>query len=240
MLGDSRSPSLLYTSCSTCFKDNDRTEDSTAGCDTMKQPLIIESNESLKDEGQAKLSKERQSRSVICKSFLLGCLFGFALQAMSYAAYYTLFKMFGKEDTAEPRRSFFSYALLVLISQLHIAILIATWLTIMYTSTKSGSLYMRKKFDKDAANPNNSGSIIWTTRRMLFMFGVYFLVGVHAGSFSLWVIVNVCMGMVIPWNSLFLDIMIDFVTLLFMPKWFDCWSHPVEQELEDDHSCIAV
>jgi hypothetical protein len=201
----------------------------------LKQPLITMSNESLEGEGQqTKLQKERQSRSVICKSFLLGSYFGFALQAMSYAAYYTLFKMFGKDTKAGPGSllSSFSYCMLVLTSQLVLAIFIALLLTVVYTTTKSGSLYMRKKFDKDAANPN-PGSI-WTTQ----MVGFYFLFGTTIGSVSLRAGVALHRGMVVPWMPLFGSLMVDFVAFIFMVKWFD-WSHPLEQELGDDHSSIV-
>jgi hypothetical protein len=97
LLRDS-TPSRLYTA--SCFDDNGHTaEDGTAGESMMlKQPLITTmGNESLEDEGQTKLQQERQNRCVICKSFLLGSSIGFALQVMACAAYYTLFKMFGKD-----------------------------------------------------------------------------------------------------------------------------------------------
>jgi hypothetical protein len=106
----------------------------------------------------------------------------------------------------------------------------------MYTSTKSLSLYaeyMRKKFDEDAANPK-SGSI-WTTR-MLFMVGVYFLTGVHAGSYSLLVIVDLCTGMAIPFMPLMLLLVMNDFGALLLTACFDR-SDPIEQELEDDHWC---
>jgi hypothetical protein len=247
MVSDS-TPSRIYTA--SCFEDKDHstTKDSTAGENMMslKRPLITMSNELLEDEGQTRLQNETQSRSIICKSFLLGSSFGFALQAMSYAAYYMLFKMFGKDTPPGPSSllSSFSYCLLVLISQLYAAIFIATWLTFGYTLTKSGSLSMRKKFDKDAATPN-SGSI-WTTR-MLFIVGVYFLTGATIGSVSFRTGMALYIGVAIPWMPLFRAVMIDFATLLLTAKWFD-WSRPIEQELEydtieqeleDDHSCIV-
>jgi hypothetical protein len=216
-----------------CFEDNDHstTKDSTAGENMMlKQPLITMTNESVEGEGQTKLQ-----RSVIWKSFLLGSSTGFALQVMACAAYYTLFKMFAKDPqpTTGSLLSSFSYYLLVLTSQLHLAIYFATWVTAIYTSTKSGSLYMRKKFDKDAANPNSDS--IGATH----VVGVYFLTGVHAGSFSILVIVDVCIGMVIPLMPLmFLLMTIDFVALLLTAKCFD-WSDLIEHELEDDHSWVV-
>jgi hypothetical protein len=103
----------------------------------LKQPSLIamSNKESLEGAGQTKLQEERQSRSVIWKSFLLGSSIGFALQGMACASYYTLFKMFGKDTNPTPGSllSSFSYYLLVLISELQLvlqlAIYIATWLT---------------------------------------------------------------------------------------------------------------
>jgi hypothetical protein len=196
-------------------------------------------NESLEGEWQTKLEKQTQSRSVICKSFLLGSSIGLALQVIVCVAYYFLFKMFGMDAQPTPGSllSSFSYCLLVLTTQLQLAIYLAILLGFMYTTTKSGSMYMRKKFDKDAANPN-SGSI-WTTR-MLFMVGGYFLFGLHAGAFSILAIVSVYIGMAMPWMPLFVHTMIDFVVLLFLMSNRFVWRDPIyHQELEDDHSCAV-
>jgi hypothetical protein len=232
-------PPRIYDA--SCFEDNNHTGENM----TLKQSLITASDESLEDEGQTKLLEERESRRVICKRFLLGSSFGFALQAMSYAAHHTLFKMFGKDTKPTPGSllSSFSYYLLVPISQLYLALYIAIMMTFLYTTTQSGSLYMRKKFDKDAANPN-SGSI-WTTR-MLFFVGNGFLLGFLAGSFSLLAIVDVCIGMPMPLMPLFRAMIIDFAAFLFMVKCFD-WSHhlstsgcTIEQNLEDDSCLVSV
>jgi hypothetical protein len=240
MLRDS-TPSRLYTA--SCFEDNDHTEDSTDE-NMMKQPLIL-SNKSLEDEEQTKLQNERQSRTVICKSFLLGSFIGFVLQVMTCAACYTLFKMFVSDPkpSTTPLLGTFSYCTLVLINQLDIAIYVAIWLTFMCTITKAGSLYMRKKFDKDVANPD-AGSI-WTTQT-LYIVGVYFVFGFIAGSFCLWITVTLCTEMMIPLKPLFTLMMIDFVAFLFVVKCFD-WSHAIaaseyttKQKLEDDSYWIFI
>jgi hypothetical protein len=110
---------------------------------------------------------------------------------------------------------------------------IAAWLTFMYTfGTKSGSLCTRKKFDKDAANPN-SGSI-WTAR-MLFMVSVSFLFGTTIGSFFLRFSAALHSGMVIPWVSVFGYTMINSVAYLVIVKWVD-WA---EQRPEDDYSNVV-
>lgn len=218
-----------------------------------KQPLIM-SNESLEDDGEqtTKLSKERQSRTNnMYKSFLLGSSNGFALQVVSFAACYTThFKK-------NPRS--FSYSMLVLISWLNLAIFVVIWLTTMYAITRSGSLYMRKTFDEDAAanNPNEKKSdagscsmIICTTtrrRRMLFTLGIYFLFGASVGSFSLWMIVALRMRMVITLMPFCNIMMIDVVAFLITVKFFDwtsrssgCTTTVQEELLEDDDSSFVV
>jgi hypothetical protein len=175
MLRDN-TPSRLYTS--SCFEeDNDHTseKDITASKNMLKQPLITMSNESLEDEGQTTLQKEKQSRSGICKSLLLGSSTGFALQGLACAAYFTLSKMFGK-DTTPPAgpcsllRSFFLLPARSGQSALcrHVYCHMAD---VPISKTQSGSLYMRKKFDKDAANPN-SGTI-WTTQMLLYGWNLF-------------------------------------------------------------------
>jgi hypothetical protein len=126
-------PSRTYAA--SCFEDKDHTaEDSTAGENMMlKQPLITMCNEeSLEGEGETKLQKERQrerqSKIVICKSFLLGSSIGFALQVMACAAYYTLFKMFAKDTqpTTGSLLSSFSYYLLVFLMMIDFVALLLT------------------------------------------------------------------------------------------------------------------
>jgi hypothetical protein len=100
---------MLHDSTATRVQDKDHdtiTEDSTT-CDNMlKQPLITTSYEASEDEGKQSFRKKGRaveaSSISICKSFLLGCSIGFAVQGMIYAAYYTLFKMFGKDTTPTP------------------------------------------------------------------------------------------------------------------------------------------
>jgi hypothetical protein len=231
MLRDS-TPSRLHTA--SCLEDNDHTEDNTGAGENMKQSFIM-SNESLEDEEQTKLQEERQCRSIICKGFLLGSSIGFALQGLTFLACYMILKMFGENPKPTPGSllSCFSYSMLFLVSQLDIVMYGIIWLTFMYTMTKSGSLYMRKKFDKDAANPK-SGSI-WTAR-MLFIVGIYVLFGAVVGSFALWMIADLRIGMVVPLMPLFNTVMIDFVLFLVMIKCFDCGhsGYTAEEELDDD------
>lgn len=189
------------------------------------------------------LSRKRQIRGILCKSFSFGSFIGFAFQAMSFAACHTLLKLFGKDPKPTPGSflSSFPYFTLVLLSQLDLALYVAIWLTYAYSITKSGSLYIRKKFDKDAADPS-SGSI-WTAS-MLFIAEICFLFGATIGCLSLLMIMALCTGMVETILVPFITMMIDLVLIFIAAKWFAPWicsgcSTTEEQELEDD-SCFIV
>jgi hypothetical protein len=246
MLGDS-TRSLVYTA--SCFKDNDHTEESTG--DNMKRPRMIMGDESLKDEEQTKLSKERPSRSILCIiSFLFGSFINFVLQGIAYAACHTLVKMFGNDPPNPPAPgslllSSSSYYF-ALASQLDYDVIVVLLFAILYPLiAKSGSLYMRNKFDKEDAPASNPSfrSSIWT-ERMFLIFGLYFTVGALVGSVSLrTIVVFLSTGMVLPWPPV-LNTMIMIVWVLFLItvecfEWRDRrnWDETAEQELEDDDSC---
>jgi hypothetical protein len=115
----------------------------------MKQPIIIMSNESLEDnEKQTSFFKEKQARSIMCKSFLLGTSIGFALQAMAFAASHTHFKMFREDPklTQEEEEgsllSSFCYCRVLKI-QLDVAIYGTIWLALLHPRTKSGSFLVQ-------------------------------------------------------------------------------------------------
>jgi hypothetical protein len=80
----------------------------------------------------------------------------------------------------------------------------------------SGSLHMQNKFGKDAANPSSGSN--WSARRMLFVAGVYFLVGAVVGSNCLWMIVALRTGMAIPLMPFFSVVLIEFVLSLITVK----------------------
>jgi hypothetical protein len=109
------------------------------------------------------------------------------------------------------------------LSQVDIAICIGIWSTFVYTMTKSGSLYMRKKLDQDVDTPAGANSI-WTAR-VLFAVGIYFLVGVSVGSCSLWTIVDLRMGVVVPsLIPLLITGVVEFSFFYIMIMCFD-WGH---------------
>ena len=234
--------SRLYTA--SCFEDrNDHTDDDNTDAENMEQPLIM-SIASLKDEEQTMLSQERPSRSILCESFMFATSIAFALRGIAFAAFYTIFKMFGG-DLSKPAPgsflSFFLYCIVFLISQLDLAFYVALWLTLVYTNTKSGSLHMRKKFDKDAAN-SSSGSTIWTERFMMFI-SFSFLFGAIAGDASfLMIFMALRTGMTPPLMTLLFGRTM-MSAIIIMVKCLSDWrhdrGHTTEQELKDD-SCFLL
>ena len=240
--------SRLYTA--SCFDhSNNHTDDDSMGAENMAQPLIM-SNASLKDEEQTMLSKERRSRSILYESFMFATSIAFALRGILFAAFYTIFKMLG-EDLPKPTPgsfpSLFLYCMLFLISQLDLVFYVALWLTFVYTNTKSGSLYMRKRFHKDAAaNSISSGSTIWTERIMMFISFSFFF-GAIAGEVSFLMILMALRTGMIPSLVVSLfgrTVMPAFVLLLIITvKCLSDWRHDrgytTGQKLKDD-SCFLL
>jgi uncharacterized protein (DUF2062 family) len=233
MVRDTSSSHLQHIP-SPCYKDSD--EDNSS--EIMKRPLItpfmIRSNGSLETEEQTRL--EQQSKHlVVWQAFLLGSAIGFVVQGVVFATCYTIFKIWGQHPTFSGALSHASYCILVILSQVDIVICIGIWSTFVYTMTKSGSLYMRKKLDQDVDTPAGANSI-WTAR-MLFVVGIYFLVGVSVGSFSLSTIVDLRMGMIVPLLTPWLmTVVVDFSFFYIMIKCFD-WGHGKsgdEQEEEEE------
>jgi hypothetical protein len=200
-----------------CYKDSD--EDNSS--ESMKRPLITttmsSSNASLETEEQTRL--EQQSKRLVWQAFLLGSAIGFVLHVVLFATCYTIFKIWGEHPTFSSSLSHASYCILVLLSQVDIGICIGIWSTFVYTTTKSGSLYMRKKLDQDVDTPAGANSI-WTAR-MLFVVGIYFLVGVKVGTCSLWTIVHLRIGMVVPLTPLLMSVVVEIFLFYIMIKCFD-------------------
>jgi hypothetical protein len=242
MVRDTSSSSHLQHIASPYYKDSD--EDNSS--ETMKRPLITttmsSSNASLEtDEEQTKTRLEQQRKRLVWRALLLGSGIGFVLQVVVFATCYTILKIWGQHPTFSSSLSLASYRILVLLSQVDIAICIGIWSTFVYTMTKSGSLYMRKKLDQDVDTPAGANSI-WTAR-VLFAVGIYFLVGVSVGSCSLWTIVDLRMGVVVP--SVIPLLMVEFSFFYIMIMCFD-WGHAgmspgdeQEEEEEEDHDSFS-
>jgi hypothetical protein len=191
----------------------------------MKRPLVTTAlssgNASLETEEHIRL--EQQSKRLVWQAFLLGSAIGFVLHVVVFATCYTIFKIWSQHPTFSGSLSLASYWMLVLLSQAVIAIYVGICLIFLYTMTKSGSLYMRKKLDQDVDTPAGANSI-WTAR-MLFVVGIYF-VGVSVGSCSFWTIARLRMGMVVPLTPLLMTVVVEFsffYIFYIMIKCFEDW-----------------
>jgi hypothetical protein len=200
-----------------CYKDSG---------ESMKRPLITTTlssgNASLEAEEQTRL-EQQSSKHLVWQAFLLGSAIGFVLQVVVFATCYTIFKIWGQHPTFSSSLSQASYCILVLLSQADIAIYFGIWLIFLYTMTMSGSLCMRgrKKLDQDVDTPAGANSI-WTAR-MWYVVGIYFVFGTIVGSCSLWTIVDLRMGMVVPLTPLLMTVVVDFFIFYIMIKCFDWW-----------------
>jgi hypothetical protein len=187
---------------------------------------------------------------LVWQAFLLGSAIGFVLQVVVFATYYTIFKIWGQHPTYSPGSlSLASYCILVLLSQVDTVICICIGISftfVYYSMTKSGSLYMLKKLDQDVDTPAGANS--FRAARMLFVVGIYLLVGVNVRSCSLWTIVDLRMGtvMVVPLLTPWLmTVVVDFSFFYIMIKCFD-WAHgkgagdEQEEEEEQDDSFSDV
>jgi phosphotransferase system glucose/maltose/N-acetylglucosamine-specific IIC component len=228
-----------------CYKYSD--EDNSS--ESMKRPLITttmsSSNASLETEEQ-RTRLEQQSKRLVWQAFLLGSAIGFVLHVVVFATCYTIFKIWGQHPTFSSSLSHASYCVLVLLSQVDIVICIGIWSTFVYTMTKSGFLYMRKKLDQDVDTPAGANSIR-AARRLFGVKGIYFLVGVKVGTCSLWTIVHLRMGMVVPLTPLLTTDVVEFFLFYIMIKCFD-WGRAgssqsrgdEEEEEEEDDSFSGV
>jgi hypothetical protein len=237
MLGNTTPSSLLCTaSCFADYKDHHTTSTEDIDGDTMKQPLIGLTRESLKDEEQATLSQERPCRSILCiQSFLLGTFITFALQGIAFASCRTLVHIYGKK-LQEPHLS------RSLASEPEAAIFVIVF-SIVYTLILYTFLHMRKKFEKEdgtASNPS-SGFSLWTERKVDII-GVYFTVGAFVGSSFLWkVVFFMSTGMGLPWSPYLSTMVICWVLLLITVECFE-WrrSHNWDHTTSRDHELARV
>jgi hypothetical protein len=229
---DTAPPHLHIASC------YEGSEDSSS--EIMKRPLITtawsSSNASAEEQTRLVEKDKRQGKegSLAWRAFLLGGV----LQVMAFATYYTstIFKIWGQDPTFSGSLSLVFYWILFLLSRVDIAIYFGLWLTFLYTiSSKSGSLYMRKKLDQDVDTP--AGSNWYWTARMLFIVGISLGWGAIVGCFLCWTIVHLHMSVPFPFTAL-MAVVYNFVLCLIMIKYFLDWMHnrsgQEEQEEEEE------
>jgi len=109
------------------------------------------------------------------------------------------------------------------------------WVACAMSLTRKGSMYMRKKFDNDADAPNTES--VWT-QRFLFLSGIGVLLGVIAGSYTAWVIIDIELGFPVSLTPLFSTFLLDVVLCYLMVKGFD-YAHDEPEEDDDEDSFLV-
>ena len=200
----------------------------------LKQPLVVvqdlessQSSSSSQIEQNADIDRQRVSILILVKSFCFGAFASLLLQAFTFSALWVLYKKWGKNtqpDESAPLTNWAIYFLLTIDAAFYIFIGVGFVMTL----TRKGSLYMRKKFDKDAHAPKSKS--VWTPR-FLVVSGVIFLSGISFGSHGAWAIINVALGISNP-PPLF-PLLVQVGSCCLMIKCYD-WNDDDELWTADD------
>jgi hypothetical protein len=224
--------SQLYTA--SCFES---IPSSTANA-SLKQPLVeVQDLESSSSQVEQKTDNERRRLSslVLVKSLCFGSVVGVLLQAVTLSAFLVITKKWGRNPQPEESAATMSYwTLYCLLVHMDIAVYCIIWGGFLMTLTRKGSMYMRKKFDNDADAPNTES--VWTPR-FLFLSGIGVLLGVIAGSYTAWVIIDIELGFPVSLTPLFSTFLLDVGLCYLMVKGFD-YAHD-EPEEEDEDSFLV-
>jgi hypothetical protein len=209
----------------------------------LKQPLVevvqdLESSSS-QEEQHTDNAKRRLSSLVLVKSLCFGCFVGLLLQAVTFCAFVVIIKKWGRNPQPEESTAALSYWTLYLLIHIDLAVYSIIWGGFLMTLTRKGSMYMRKKFDNDADAPNTES--VWTPR-FLFLSGIGVLLGVIAGSYTAWVIIDIELGFPVSLTPLFSTLLMDVGLCYLMVKCFD-WGHAAnayDEPEEDDEDSFLV
>jgi hypothetical protein len=197
----------------------------------LKQPLVeiqdLESSSSSQEEQNTDNERRRLSSLVLVKSLCFGCFVGLLLQAVAFCAFLVITKLkkWGRNPQPEESAAALSYLTLYWTLYMDLAIYSIIWGGFLWTLTRKGSLYMRKKFDKDAedAPNNNTESTVWT-QRILFLSGIGVLLGVHAGTYTAWVIIEMIeLGFRVSFTPLVFTFLMDVGFCYLMVKCFNAY-----------------
>jgi hypothetical protein len=228
-------------STASCFES---ISSSTANAN-LKQPLVevqdLELSSSPSSQVEQKTDNERRRLSslVLVKSLCFGSFIGLLIQAVTFSAFLVVSKKWGRGNPQPEESAALSYWTLYLLIHMDIAVFSIIWGCIFMTLTRKGSMYMRKKFDNDADAPNTES--VWT-QRFLFLNGIGVLLGVIAGSYTAWAIMDIEMGFSVSLPLLFSTLLMYGGLCYLMVKCFD-WGHAhneYDEPEEDDEDSFLV
>jgi hypothetical protein len=222
---------LLHALKTNYFADKETTK-------TMQQPLLSEHDASFRQSVLTSCKNEkrtRRRRTMIVKVFLIGIAAGLVLQALTFSAFVTILKFWGRDPRPQDLSNRAMYFVLFLLSQADIAVYSVIIVMFIFFLTKSGPRYMRKKFDCEdgtiRTKEGESTTSSLSTRKFLFRAGITFLFGIMLGSAAPLVAVDYKMGMPMTLGPLVATLLLDLFLLPIMFRSFD-WA----QEEDDDTS----
>jgi hypothetical protein len=201
----------------------------------MQQPLLSEHDSSFRKSVHKSCKNEKRTRRItlIVKVFLMGIAAGLALQAMTFSAFVTILNFWGSDPRPQEPSNRAMYFILFLLSQADIAVYSVIIVMFIFFLTKSGPMYMRKKFDCEdgTINTKEGESTIssLSTRKFLFRAGITFLFGIMLGSAAPWVAVDYKMEMPMTLGPLVATLLLDLFLLPIMFRSFD-WAQEEEGE----------
>jgi hypothetical protein len=199
----------------------------------LKQPLVVvqdlesPSSSHSEEEQMTESARREASNRILVKSLCFGAFSGLFLHIVTFSALFLFTLHFGKNSKPDESASV-SYWTLYLIINADTAFYTLFFGGFLMTLTRKGSMYMRKKFDNDADNPNSQ--TIWTPR---FLVLTGFLVGITGGSYAAWAIVVVKLGRPVPLAPLLCTLLVDVGRYCLMIKCFDSGRRPITADDDD-------
>jgi hypothetical protein len=205
----------------------------------LKQPLLVvvqdlesSSSSCSQEEQEADVAKRAVKKRILVKCLCFGAFGSLLVQAVAFSAYLVFTIYWGKNpkpDTSAP----FSYWTLYFFIYIKIIFYTLVWgIVFIMKVTKKGSMYLRKKFDNDADAPNSDS--IWTPRFLVHS-RLGFILGVIAGTSAAGAVINIGLGMPVPYMPLLYTLLMDTGLCCLMIKCFD-WGHGPDPFSTEDAS----
>lgn len=120
----------------------------------------------------------------------------------------------------------FVYGLLSVLTQIDLVLYVVIWIAFTCTMTSGGMQCLKLQFQSQ--QPSNTTTTTTTTampqqltRRTVFVWGVYFLVGIVLGAFGAWSVIDVYLGFPIPFLPIVATVGIDLVLCYLMVCCYD-------------------
>lgn len=108
----------------------------------------------------------------------------------------------------------FVYGLLSILTQIDLVLYVVIWIAFTCTMTSGGMQCLKLQFQSQQSNTT-------LTRRTVFVWGVYFLVGIVLGAFAAWSVIDVYLGFPIPFLPIMATVGIDLVLCYLMVCCYD-------------------